>query len=242
MTARCWHSWATTGRSWVTKTRLAPGLPAQLGQQPQDLVLDRHVERGGRLVAQDDLGVAGQRDGDHHPLPHAAGELVRVGAEPPLRVGDADPAHQLDGPLGGLGPAEAEVHLRALGDLRPDPHHRVQRAHRLLEDHRDLGPADPVESSLAHRDQVHPVQQDLPGGDLGLAGSTPRMARSVMLLPEPDSPTRPTASPRGTSRETPSTAWTTPRRLAISTCRSLTSSTGFPARPLASPPCLVRAS
>ena len=55
------------------------------------------------------------------------------------------------------------------------------------------------------------------------AGSTPRMARSVMLLPEPDSPTRPRAPPRGTSKETPSTARTMPRRLAIRTCRSRTS-------------------
>ena len=60
-------------------------------------------------------------------------------------------------------------------------------------------------------------------------GSTPRMARRVMLLPEPDSPTSPSASPRSTSNDTPSTARTTPLPLAICTCRSRTSSIGPPA-------------
>ncbi len=45
------------------------------------------------------LGVAGQRHGDHHALAHAAGQLVRVLLQPPLRLGDADQAEQLDGPL-----------------------------------------------------------------------------------------------------------------------------------------------
>ena len=60
-----------------------------------------------------------------------------------------------------------------------------------------------------------------------------RMARPVVLLPQPDSPTRPKVSPRRTSNDTPSTAFTLPtwRRMtapAITgkwTFRSLTSRT-----------------
>src|SRR5215211_2730021 len=60
-----------------------------------------------------------------------------------------------------------------------------------------------------------------------------RMARPVVLLPQPDSPTRPKVSPRRTSNDTPSTAFTLPtwRRTtapAITgkwTFRSLTSRT-----------------
>src|SRR2546422_259022 len=37
-----------------------------------------------------------------------------------------------------------------------------------------------------------------------------RMARPVVLLPQPDSPTRPRVSPRRTSNDTPSTAFTLP--------------------------------
>ena len=53
-------------------------LALQLGQQVQDLRLDGHVERGGRLVGDDQLGPAHQRHGDHHALAQAAGELVRI--------------------------------------------------------------------------------------------------------------------------------------------------------------------
>ena len=45
----------------------------------QDLRLDRDVERGGRLVGDDQIGLVQQRDGDRHALAHAAGELVRIG-------------------------------------------------------------------------------------------------------------------------------------------------------------------
>ena len=121
MTATSWQTWATTGRSWVTNIRLMPVSWHSRGEQPQDLVLDRHVEGGGGLVAQDQLGVAGQRHRDHDALPHPAGELVRERAVPALGLGDADPAHEIDGPLPRLGPAQAEVHAGALGDLARRP-------------------------------------------------------------------------------------------------------------------------
>ena len=43
------------------------------------------------------------------------------------------------------------------------------------------------------------------------------MARSVMLLPDPDSPTSPIASPGATVNDAPSTARTVPRVSGIST-------------------------
>ena len=57
---------------------------AVLGLQPReqlhDLALDGDVERGGRLVGDQQLRLAGQRHGDHHALLLAARELVRIGA------------------------------------------------------------------------------------------------------------------------------------------------------------------
>ena len=54
----------------------------QLALQPRDLVLhvaaDQRVERGERLVEQQDLGVVGQGPGQTDPLLHAAAELVGV--------------------------------------------------------------------------------------------------------------------------------------------------------------------
>ena len=67
---------------------------ARLGLEPrqqlEDLRLHGHVERGGRLVGDEEVGLVGERHGDHDALPLPAGELVRIGAEPLLRLADAD--------------------------------------------------------------------------------------------------------------------------------------------------------
>ena len=61
----------------------------QLLQQVEDLRLDGHVERGGRLVQHQQLGRARERGGDERALLHAAGELVREGERHLAGVGDA---------------------------------------------------------------------------------------------------------------------------------------------------------
>ncbi len=53
-------------------------LLAQVGEQVQDLGLDRHIERRDRLVADDELGLDRERAGDADALALAARELVRV--------------------------------------------------------------------------------------------------------------------------------------------------------------------
>ena len=53
-------------------------LPLQLGQQVQDLRAQRHVQRRGRLVGQQQPGPARQRHRDHRALALAARELVRI--------------------------------------------------------------------------------------------------------------------------------------------------------------------
>jgi hypothetical protein len=78
------------------KTSAMPSSLLQFEQQLHDLRLGGHVERGRRLVGDQQLRAAGQRDRDHHALPHAAGQLVRVLVEPPLRRRDADQPEQLD--------------------------------------------------------------------------------------------------------------------------------------------------
>src|SRR5512145_2681061 len=54
------------------------------------------------------------------------------------------------------------------------------------------------------------------------------IARQVIVLPEPDSPTRAMVSPARTPKLPPRTAWTTTRRLGISTRRSSTASSPTP--------------
>ena len=56
-------------------------LALQVAQQIEHLRLDRDVERGDRLVADDQLRVRRERAGDADALPLAAGELVRIAVD-----------------------------------------------------------------------------------------------------------------------------------------------------------------
>ena len=73
---------------------------AQLLLQPphqvENLRLYRHVQRGGRLIGDQQLGMAGQRHGDHRALAHAAGKLVRIGLRAACGIGNADQLEHLD--------------------------------------------------------------------------------------------------------------------------------------------------
>jgi len=62
--------------------------------------------------------------------------------------------------------ADAFVDVDRLRDLAADGKHRIQRRHRLLEDHGDPPSADPSHVSLRERKQVLTVQDNLPANDL----------------------------------------------------------------------------
>ena len=53
-------------------------LRLELGDEVEDLGLDRRVEAGRRLVEDQERGILGERHRDHDPLLHAARELMRV--------------------------------------------------------------------------------------------------------------------------------------------------------------------
>ena len=144
------HHAQVVGHEDYRRTRLV----AQLADALQDLRLDRHVERRGGLVGDQDRRVARQRKGDHHALAHAARELVRVGVEPVAGAWDPDLVEQLDGTLARLLVGQRLVLLDLLGDLRPDLENRVQRGHRVLEDHRDLCAAHAPQLVLTRPDQL----------------------------------------------------------------------------------------
>ena len=62
---------------------------AESDQLLEDFALRDDIEGGGRLVQDHDLGLERQRHRDHRALSHAAGQLVRIAAQP---VG-VDPDH-----------------------------------------------------------------------------------------------------------------------------------------------------
>ena len=173
-------------------------LRLHLAQQVEDLRLDRHVERGRRLVGDQQFGAAGQRHRDHHALAHAARELVRVVVDPPLRRRDVHQAQHLDRPVDRLAPAEVLVQAHHLGDLLADRVDRVERGHRLLEDDaRSPCCGCGCIASRAERHEVAALPQDLPAtilpGGIAISFSTDI---AVTVLPQPDSPTTPSVSPR----------------------------------------------
>ena len=76
------HVSAMTDRSWVMRISDSPSSCAEVLEQLEDLGLDHDVERGRRLVADDDRRIAGEGHRDHRPLAHPARQLVRIGAAP----------------------------------------------------------------------------------------------------------------------------------------------------------------
>src|SRR5690606_15779168 len=71
-------------------------LGVHLPDDPQDVRLGDHVERGGRLVQHHQVGVEHQRQHDADPLAHPARQLVLVRVEHPGPV-QAHPPEQLPG-------------------------------------------------------------------------------------------------------------------------------------------------
>ena len=98
------------------------------------------------------VGVAGERHRDHRALAHAAGELVRIVVDARVGVRECPPARAARS----RGRAPRSCRARswtwiASHDLRPDRVDRVQRRHRILEDHRHLVAADLLQLALVHR-------------------------------------------------------------------------------------------
>ena len=112
----------------------------QVAQQIQNLGLNRHIKRRGRLIRNDDLGVAGQRHSDHDALTHTAGQLMREHRVDTLAVSNADHLEHLDRALFDVLFRLALTLMQGndLIDLGADAEHGVQAGHRLLKDHRNI--------------------------------------------------------------------------------------------------------
>ena len=75
---------------------LMPSRDADLGEQRQDLGLHGDVERGGRLVRDQEVRLVGERHRDHDALALAAGQLMRIALQPGFGIGNADLRQQFE--------------------------------------------------------------------------------------------------------------------------------------------------
>ena len=94
-----------------------------------------------------------------------------------------------------------------LGDDVADRHARIERAVRVLEDHLDAPAQRAQRSPRRACVEVDAVEQDLARRSAARAAGC---SGPIVVLPQPDSPTRPSVSPRRMSKLTPSTALTSP--------------------------------
>ncbi len=135
-------------------------LAALLVEEPQDLRLHRDVERGRRLVGDQEVGIGAKRRGDHHALSETAGKLEGIGARALLRIGNANVAQQLDHSRVRRRRRQAAMLTQRFDDLRADPACRIEHLLRLLEHHADAPAADRVHRARRQGREILAVQPD----------------------------------------------------------------------------------
>jgi len=136
-----------------------------LPEQIEDLGLSGHVEGGRRLVGHDDVRTIGRRHGDHGPLAHPTGELVRILRGAAGCVRNPDRPQEADRRNRRRAAPHALVQAQGLADLPARAEDRVHRGHRVLEHHRDLGPAHSAHRLGRQRHEVAALERDGPSDD-----------------------------------------------------------------------------
>ena len=98
-------------------------------QEMEDLDLDCRVQRGRRLIRDNDPRLAGEGNGNGSPLAHPPGKLEGILSHPKLR--SADPRHiqQFFRPLLSLPPGTFSMDADGLRDLASDLYRGVQAVH-----------------------------------------------------------------------------------------------------------------
>ena len=141
----------------------------QVADEVEDLLLDGHVERRRRLVGDQELGLAGDRHRDHHPLLLAARHLERILVYALFGFRNADLAEQRNAARPRLAGRQAHVQAQHFAQLKADAEDRIERTHRLLENHRDFLAAQVAQFALRQIEQIAPaVNHFAAGKDAGI--------------------------------------------------------------------------
>ncbi len=199
-----------------------PELTLEPLEELEHLRLHHHVERGRRLVGDQEPRVAGERERDEHALPLAARELVRV---------VPGPAAQADRRArGARRPVRRESGLRAMG-LDASAIWSPTRCTGLSECSAPWNTIDISVQRTARRRPGFIVRTSSSSSSTSPVisvpgGRTRRSAPAIDDLPQPDSPASPSVSPEPTSKETPRTAGTGPAWERYVTRRSRTERSG----------------
>jgi hypothetical protein len=91
----------------------------------------------------------------------AAGKLVRIGFEPVFRFLNASPGQQADRLVPGLFRRHLPMEEQRLHKLTANRMHRIERSHRLLEDHGDIIAAHSPDFPFADLEQITALEKNL---------------------------------------------------------------------------------
>ena len=172
-----------------------PELPLQIAQQVQDLRLDRYVEGGYGLVADNEVGLQDQRPGDPDPLSLTPRELVRI-APRVVRL-EAHEVHHPGYLAAAFAPVAEAVDAQPFADAVGDRCPWIEARVRVLEDHLhpapiglevgalEAGDVLAVEADRS-RGRIDQPQQQPPDGRLAAAGLANQSKRLAPLDVEAD--------------------------------------------------------
>ena len=112
-------------------------LALHVGDQPDDRRVHGDVERGGRLIGNDQARIAGERHRDEHALAHAAGQLMRISPKQFARLRQPRGVQHGERALAAIAAASTAEARKVFVELRADRQHRIERGHRRLRDEGD---------------------------------------------------------------------------------------------------------
>ena len=136
----------------------------QVLEKLEDLRLHRDVERRRRLIGDEQVGIVGERHGDHHPLALAAGQLMRIAFERRSRSRMPTLVRSSMMRARCAVAAQRRMQLEDFADLPLDRVQRVERGHRLLEDHGDVIAAHLAQVPLVGIEQFLALEPDASRG------------------------------------------------------------------------------
>ena len=154
----------------------------------EHLDLGGDVERGGRLVEDDEVGPAAHRHRGHRPLELSTGDLVRVAEADLRRVGKAQPPVQLHRVLLALLPGLDLVLHRRRGVLVDQLVRGVERRRRGLRHVGDARAAQHAEILLRRGGQLHAVELDGTARDAAAVAGEAHGGEPDGRLPRPRLP------------------------------------------------------
>ena len=133
-----------------------------IADEVEDLLLDGDIKGSRRLVTNQEFGAGDEGHGDHDTLAHAAGKFMGVRMDAFGRIWNADFGERIDGAVESNFAVAVLVNGEWFGQLRAHLHERVERGHRVLEDHRDALATDFAQLAFGDFQKINAAENGFP--------------------------------------------------------------------------------